>query len=102
MKKYLILAFICILALVLVAQETITIGNPNSGMGVKAPIYPFNDNSFSQMLFTSEELAEAGFIGGQISQIMFQARGNLNLSGHGSWNIRMMETSATNLKRVDR
>jgi len=94
MKKILITILMSILALSLFAQ-TITIGDPASGEDTYVPVYGWNDNTFSQMLYTSAELAEAGITTGEITSISFQVNTTYVLSNHNHWNVKMMETSTT-------
>jgi len=95
MKKILITIILSILAIVAFAQ-TITIDDEiANSYQAYAPIFSYWEYSMSQMIYTSEELAEAGFTGGLITNIMFQNGSTQSLTNSNVWNIRMMETSET-------
>jgi len=100
MKKVVLFALLCLFITGLLAQTTVTVGNPNSGSVSYAPVFIASDYSVSQMIYTTEELSELGFsVGWQITHLMFQAHeSSIDLYLTDQWNIRMMETAETNVE----
>jgi len=93
MRKLLFLTLLSLLAIGLFAQTTITIGNPASGTAVSAPVHVYWGYTVSQMIYTAQELSDAGMTAGVITNIMFQAHDTtIDLSSASSWHIRMLET----------
>jgi len=96
MKRVLTLIMMSILAVFLFAQEAITIGTGN--LESIAPVITQFNYSVSQMIYTSAELQEAGLTSGLITNLRFQAGSAVvNLTNTRFWNIRMMETTETNV-----
>jgi len=96
MKRAFIALIMSILTLALFAQQTITIGTGSQES--TAPVYTGYDYTVSQMIYTSTELQQAGLTTGRITSLRFQAgAATMNLLRTRTWNIRMMETPATDM-----
>jgi len=98
MKKILITLIMGILAFSLFAQTTLQITEPPATYAIEAPIYVYFDYTITQFIYTSTELATANFTNGLITHLSFQAANSINLTSHDSWNIKIMETAATDLE----
>jgi len=96
MRRVFLLTIMSLAALLLFAQESIQIGTGSQDS--IAPVVTQFNYTVSQMIYTSAELQEAGLTTGYITNLRFQAgSGNVNLTNTRFWNIRMKETTATNV-----